>query len=79
MTCSSAGMNARPAEPVYGTGMSPDDPGCPLLGEPLMKKPLVVTGCALFVFLVMACGGLSNEEACKKVESLCSGVAARAV
>ena len=37
-----------------------------------MKKPLVVTGCALFVFLVMACGGLSNEEACKKVESLCS-------
>lgn len=38
-----------------------------------MKKAFVVLGSSMFVFLVMACGGLSNEEACKKVESLCSG------
>ena len=37
-----------------------------------MKKPSIVLATGAFVFLVMACGGLSNEDACKKVESLCS-------
>lgn len=37
-----------------------------------MKKPFVLVGTGLFVFLVMACGGLSNEEACNKVKSTCS-------
>ncbi|MBX3265016.1 MAG: hypothetical protein KIS78_33190 [Labilithrix sp.] len=36
-----------------------------------MKKPAIVTLTGLFVFLVMACGGLSNEEACNKVKSSC--------
>ena len=37
-----------------------------------MKKPVIVFGTGLFVCLVMACGGLSNEEACNKVKSTCS-------
>ncbi|MBX3210373.1 MAG: hypothetical protein KF764_35400 [Labilithrix sp.] len=37
-----------------------------------MKKPAIVTATGLFVFLVMACGGLSNEEACNKVKSTCN-------
>ncbi len=37
-----------------------------------MKKPLIVIGTGLFVFLAIACGGPSNEEACNKVKSTCS-------
>ena len=37
-----------------------------------MKKSLIVIGTGIFVCLVMACGGLSNEEACNKVNSACS-------
>jgi hypothetical protein len=37
-----------------------------------MKKTLIVLATGLFVSLVMACGGLSDEEACNKVKSLCS-------
>lgn len=37
-----------------------------------MKKPLIVIGTGIFVCLVMACGGLSDEEACNKVNSACS-------
>jgi hypothetical protein len=37
-----------------------------------MKKPAIVIGTSAFVFLVMACGGISNEEACNKVKSACS-------
>ena len=37
-----------------------------------MKKPLIVLGTGIFVFLAMACGGPSNEEACNKVKSTCS-------
>jgi hypothetical protein len=37
-----------------------------------MKKALIVLGTGLFVGLVMACGGLSDDEACDKVKSLCN-------
>jgi hypothetical protein len=36
-----------------------------------MKKALIVFTTATFVALVMACGGLSNEEACNKYKSTC--------
>ena len=36
-----------------------------------MKKSLIVVASGLFVFLLIACGGTSNEDACKKFDSLC--------
>src|SRR5262249_2141356 len=43
-----------------------------LLGE-YMKKIACFSVVSIFVGLMLACGGLSNEEACNKIKSVCSG------